>query len=406
MSHRSSFLAVVFTFVASLAPLSAQEPTVIFDMDAARHKPPAVEGNKAPLGTIEVVDGKFGKACRFTFAPESRGAFFTASVRPTADWDQAAGISFWVKGDGSKSWGGLEMIDSSNYGLRYAYCFPIDSTQWRKITVRWQDLVPETPGAPLVDPKNGYAPSKFGNLWFGKWWYWGSYPAHSYAIDQIALEPTIPADATDHTPALAGTPRLLEKLKARKPVTIVTMGDSLSDKRHWANREVLWSEALVEQLRKKYGGEVKLVNPALGGTQLSQNLILMPRWLDEAPRPDLVVVWFGFNDFDGGMRRAHWEEMLRLAVDRIRRMTQGQSEVLLATTCPAITRWTEMEELAEGVRAVAKEKKTGLADVAAAFHRSGEDAAVRATLFAWDRVHLGKAGHLLTARIVLEAIEK
>ena len=33
------------------------------------------------------------------------------------------------------------------------------------------------------------------------------------------------------------------------------MGDSLSDKRHWANREMLWSEILVEQLENAYGGQ-------------------------------------------------------------------------------------------------------------------------------------------------------
>ena len=40
------------------------------------------------------------------------------------------------------------------------------------------------------------------------------------------------------------------------------------------------------------------------------------------------------------------------------------------TTCPAISRWDTMEELAEAVRIVAAEKKTGLADVSAAFHQS------------------------------------
>ncbi len=398
-----TILAAALAFLATEA-LGQDAAAVIFDMDTARHRPTPVGEKKTPAGQIEVVEGKFGKACKLTFAPDAASGFFTAGVQATPAWDRAGGISFWVKGDGSKSWGGLEMIDGSNYALRYGYCFPIDSTQWRKIVVAWSDLVPELPAGPPVDPRGGYAPSKFGNLWFGKWFYWREYPAHSFAIDQIALEPSVEVDRTDYTPAQPGAPRLLQKLRARSPVTIVTMGDSLSDKRHWANRELLWSESLVARLKAAYGGEVRLVNPAIGGTQLSQNLVLMPRWLCDVPQPDLVIVWFGFNDWSSGMRRARWEEMLRFAVDRIRRTTRGRSEVLLVTTCPSLDRWNEMDELADGVRRVAAEKKTALADVAAAFHRVGAKADARKSLFAWDKTHLGKAGHELTAETVVRAI--
>lgn len=401
-------LLIVLAIALALGPQAyAQQDsqTVLFDMDTARHKPGTLGDRKVPVGAIEVVDGKFSKACRFAFVPNARSGFFTAGVKATTAWDQAAGISFWVKGDGSQSWGGLEMIDGSNYALRYGYCFPIDSTEWRKITIPWYDLVPELPAGQLVDPKDGYAPSKFGNFWFGKWFYWRDYPACSFAIDQVVLEPSLTVDRTDYTPKRPGTPRLLAKLKAKQPVTIVTMGDSLSDKRHWANREVLWSELLVSRLKKTYGSEVTLVNPAIGGTLLTQNLVLMPRWLHDTPKPDLVTVWFGGNDWDSGMRRERWLEMLRLAVDRIRRMTGGQSEIILMTTCPGLQRWDTTEELAEGVRIVAAEKKTGLADISGAFHTTGADVSTRAPLFAWDRVHLGKAGHELTAQTVLKAIE-
>jgi lysophospholipase L1-like esterase len=182
------------------------------------------------------------------------------------------------------------------------------------------------------------------------------------------------------------------------------MGDSLSDKRHWANRQTLWSEVLVRKIKEAYGTEVQLVNPALGGTQLTQNLILMPRWLKSTPQPDLVTVWFGFNDWDSGMRKERFEETLRFAVDRIRRMTQGRAEVLLVTTCPAVDRWDTMEELAEAVRTVAQEKRTGLADVAAAFHAAGADERARGGLYCSDKVHLGEAGHVLAAETVLRAI--
>ncbi|MBN2476792.1 MAG: heparinase II/III family protein [Pirellulales bacterium] len=398
-------IAVCGAVLAPPPPAWAEDSlaTILFDMDTVRHQPTTGGEGKTPIGAVELVPGKVGQACQFTFHDGAQSGFFTASVRPSAAWDEAAGLSFWVKGDGSSSFGGLELIDSSNYGLRYACCFPIDSTEWRRITVPWCDLVPELPAGQPIDPQAGYRPSGFGNLWFGKWYYWREYPACSFAIDQVALEPEIAVDQTDYTPLQPGAPRVLAKLKAGQPVTIVTMGDSLTDKRHWANREILWAQRMAAQLKQRFGSEVTLVNPAIGGTQLTQNLVLMPRWLGGAP-PDLVTVWFGFNDWDAGMRGPHFRTLLGFAVDRIRRMTGGRSDVMLITTCPAVARWDTMEELAEAVRAVAAEKKTALADVSAAMHQAAADEPARLELFAWDKTHLGPAGHELAAATVVDAI--
>jgi len=404
IARRRHLLLAVLALTPVLVTAQPAEPTVILDMDAVRHQPATFGQEKTPVGTVELVEGKFGQACRFSFVQDARAGFFTAWVNANGAWDAAAGLSFWVKGDGSQSWGGLELIDGDNYALRYGYCFPIDSTEWRKITVPWRDLLPELPAADPVDPQAGYQPSRFRNVWFGKWWYWGEYPAHSYAIDQLALEPSIPSDTTNYTPAGAGTPRLLAKLEAKQPVTIVTMGDSLSAKEHWANREVLWSNLLAQKLTARYGGEVKVVNPAIGGTTLNTNLVLMPRWLKGTPKPDLVTVWFGFNDWDAGARHDRFVQMLALAVERIRRMTGGESEVLLMTTCPAIARWDTMEELAQAAREVAAAKRTGLADMAQAFHAAGKDEAARKALYVNDETHLGPAGHSLAADTVLQAI--
>ena len=396
---------VVMTAALGLAAAGAAE--AVLDMDSVRHRMAqiTVKGKgKIPAGTVELADGKTGKACRFAFIEGARSGFATAWVPATAAWDKAAGISFWVKGDGSESWGGLELIDGKNYALRYAFCFPVDSTDWTRITVPWRDLLPELAGPP-VDPKAGYAPSQFRNLWFGKWFYWRNYPAHAYAIDQIALEPTIEPDAAAAPPGEPGLRRFAGKLKSKKPVVIVTMGDSLSDKRHWANRKLLWSEMLVAKLRSAYGSEARLLNPAIGGTTLTQNLILMPRWLKHTPKPDLVTVWFGYNDWSSGVRGDRFAQYLRLAVERIRRMTRGHADVLLMTTCPAHARWKTMEPMASAVRTVAEAKKTGLADVASAFLRAASaDAALKQGLWAWDKTHLGPAGHRLTADQVLTAI--
>lgn len=194
-----TILAVALAlFCGGNSPAARQDDgVVIFDMDSTRHTPTTSGEEKTPVGKVEVVPGRFGNACRFEFTPDTRSGFFTAGVKASPGWDRAAGISFWVKGDGSANFGGLELIDGSDYSLRYGYCFPIDSTEWRKISVPWCDLIPELPAGRLVNPDGGYVPSNFGNIWFGKWYYWREYPACSFTVDQIVLEPSIPMDRTD-----------------------------------------------------------------------------------------------------------------------------------------------------------------------------------------------------------------
>jgi lysophospholipase L1-like esterase len=414
------FVLAGVVMIAGLARVFAQETAgqVILDMDTNVFKVGEftdAKKEKRPAGAVELVEGKFAKACKFTFPEGARGGFIMTRLKPTDQWDAADGFSFWVKGDGSANFAGLELIHPDDYKLRYGYCFPLDSTQWRKIVVPWRDMIPEHPAGKLVDAKTGMKPSQFANLWFGKWFYWRQYPAVSYAVDQIALEKTIDMDRADYTPKTPGTPRLLARLKAREPVTIVAMGDSLSDKRHWANRQTLWSELVAKKLKETYGGEVRLVSQGIGGNHLSHNLVLMPMWLKQAPKPDLVTVWFGYNDWTDEMRGEAFKERLRFAVDLIRRETRGAAEVLLMTTCPAYDRWDEMNELAEAARVVAKEKNTALADVASVFHKldpstagsgpSGRDAARKDAYWCSDNVHLGAKGHDLVSDAVLKAIQ-
>jgi hypothetical protein len=113
-------LPVVFLALVVLNPARAADRLIIDTMDAVHFQPPAGKGK------AELVAGKFGKAVRFSFAGGS-GAFFTRPVRATPDWDRAASIAFWLKGDGSDHFGGLELIYDEDYAVRDAYAFPLNA---------------------------------------------------------------------------------------------------------------------------------------------------------------------------------------------------------------------------------------------------------------------------------------
>jgi len=369
-------------------------------MDAVTFTAP---GGKAG---VELVEGQDGNALQFTFPKDGPSVFAIGRARGQASWDQAAGFSFLAKGDGSPQVVGLQFIWGDDYGLRYDFAFPLTGSAWQKIVVPWRDLIPAlpAPGAKLIDAKNGNAPSKLGPLWFGRWWYWREYPALKFAVDDLRLEPSIPVDTRDLTPTGAPLSRTLAKLQRGEPVTIVTMGDSLTDTAHWANRKTNWPALLEAKLRAAYKSELKLVNPAIGGTQLRQNLVLIPRWLLTTPEPDLVTILFGYNDWDAGMRGDMFFEAQKDAVERVRRATGGKADVLIMTTAPALERWETMSELADACRRAARDSKAGLADLEAAFHAAGgED---RARFYVDDKVHAGPAGHELIAETVFRALEK
>ncbi len=278
--------------------------------------------------------------------------------------------------------------------------------EWQKVTVAWGDLIPVLPGPKARSMgADGNRPSKVSALWLGKWWYWGDYPAHTFTIDEIRLEPKVERDAKAYMPDGHPLARVAAKLKAGQPVTVVTVvtvGDSLTDVRHHANRKTNWPTLLAEKLKTEYKSEVTVHNPAIGGTQLRQNLVLVPRWLDEVPEPDLVTVWFGGNDWEAGMRGHEFESACADAIDRVRRATKGKADVLLLTTCPSAAAWDTTAPLAEAVRKAAKGRNAGVADVAAAFGAVGKDG--REKLFVADRVHLSPDGHALTAETVLKAV--
>lgn len=392
-------IVMVFMVLVSVVPALSEEGGSINTMDELRFGLPREKGR------AELVEGKVGKAVRFGFDAGARSTFFTSRVRGTPAWDRAAGFSFWVRGDGTDGFGGLQLIYDEDYAVRYDLAFPVKGTGWTKVTVAWSDLIPVLPGPkarPLGAP-GGNAPSKLTGLWFGKWWYWGNPPALSFVVDEIRLEPTIDRRDPEYRPDGPPLARVLARLRAGEPVTVVTMGDSLTDKRHWANREVAWVDLLRERLKRRFGSDVTIVNPAIGGTQLRQNLVLMPLWLETTPEPDLVTVFFGGNDWDAGMRGEQFERACADAVDRIRRATGGKADVLLLTTNPAASRWETTAALAEACRQAARERNAGLADTARAFHRAGLDQ--RDHLFVRDHVHLSRAGHEVVAETVLRAIE-
>ena len=127
-------------FFSLIPPSSAQQDGLICSMDEMRFVPPKEKGSAS------LVAGRVGKAIRFRFEANAPSTFFTSNIHGKADWDRAPGFSFWVRGNDSQGFGGLEFIYDDDYSVRYDLCFPVKKGEWTKIAVAWQDLVPVLPG--------------------------------------------------------------------------------------------------------------------------------------------------------------------------------------------------------------------------------------------------------------------
>ncbi|MBI3828902.1 MAG: CIA30 family protein [Planctomycetes bacterium] len=313
--------------------------------------------------------GHGGAAIKVTFAESGAAQFVGRGVKGSEAWDPMDGISFWFKGDGSDGFVAVSLIDDS-YTKRYAALVSLKTKDWRQVKLRWDDFVPEVVSADWFGQKDGnMKPSLVRALWFGRWFYNRPWSACAFEIDDVRIEPKIDAPSTP-VPEAGGFPRTLAKLKAKQPVVIVALGDSITYGTHVPEREKNAYPALLQDLlRKKFGYEgVTVLNKGIGGLETRQGIVLLPREIGEAP-PDLVTVHFGYNDLSSMLEKRLSPEdcaalagrNLRQLISRVRVLSGGRTEILLVATIPGAdeARHHAMDFFGEQGRATAEELKCG-----------------------------------------------
>lgn len=98
-------------------------------------------------------------------------------------------------------------------------------------------------------------------------------------------------------------PRTISKLRERKPVSIVLLGDSIStgcNASGWADGapfQPAYQDLLKTHLESRYSTEVQLTNLAVGGTSTPWGITQIPKVVEA--KPDLIILAFGMNDSSG-----------------------------------------------------------------------------------------------------------
>ena len=249
MPIRRILLALALT--TSPVPVRAEDPASSPTMDEMRFRPP---GEK---GTADWSRGRSAGAIRFHFDKDARSASSRATSAATPEWDRPPGSRSGSRATAPTASAGCSSSTTTTTPSATTSPSPSRGRSGRRSTSPGSDLIPVLPG-----PKGEAARDAGGNRAVEAHAASGSASGGTGATTRPDLRPRRDPPGADDRPRTRRIParrparsaRVLAKLKAGKPITVVTMGDSLTDKRHWANREVAW----VDLLKDRAEGEVRV----------------------------------------------------------------------------------------------------------------------------------------------------
>lgn len=129
-------------------------------------------------------------------------------------------------------------------------------------------------------------------------------------------------------------PRTLARLRAKQPLTIALLGDSIStgcNASGWAGVAPFqppYQDLLVQLLEAEYGGSISLKNVAVGGMDSAWGLANIAR-VSEL-QPHLVVLAFGMNDV-AGRSAADYQANTRGMLERVAAACPEAEFILVAS---------------------------------------------------------------------------
>ena len=311
-------------------------------------------------------------------------------------WNEYQGISFQVKGDGSDVWMPISLV-STQGSYSYVYFVPLTSTSWTTYKVGWDEFIPES-AVGLIGELGSLPPCGIDIVRFGcRWNIWydnAPIPQHTACFDQVQLEPVIDKVPSSFQPK--SPEQFLAKLREGKPVLIQCQGDSITAGTGLRDKVTSrYSIQLQNILREWLGNEgITVLNRAVGGARTND----LRAWLNRdfiGETPDLVTVWIGYNDKSGAIGREYYARTVNDYIDRIAQKTKGESAILLIATGPGKgPRFTMMDDFAQEIRNIAKDRKLLLFDASHILKSLGHEAFC--DLMA-DMAHPNEAGHQLIA---------
>jgi len=324
-------------------------------------------------------------------------------IASAGGWNKCTGLSFMVKGNGSDLYACLAIGPAGAGSWRHGFAskrntgyvvyFPLKDEQWHEVRAAWRDFAAEGEH-PGIGTDGGMSPAAIRVIRLGsRWKYYRNYarfPQHQYAVDQIRfLTEALPQQRAKPLRPFA---EVMARLRAREPVRVLCLGDSITAGAGVKGPQTYWSVA-QGKLREHFGyDQIAVEGWGIGGATVL-DACPWARW-HLSPPPDLVTVMFGTND-SSAYPPAFFVAAFNDYLARIARATRGKTAVLLISTPLGLGNYyTKTDPYAQAVRQVAEAHHLPCLDLHQALKQIEQEELK--TCFG-DGVHPNATGHELIA---------
>ncbi len=305
------------------------------------------------------------------------------------------GISFMVRGDGSSTFGTVEMRFDGFVNIFQAV-FPLDCTEWRRVDIRWDEFFQMNDGVRKAE-MNWDTLNRFA---LGSRGMWGSC---SYAIDDIALASIEPREPRQAYRGMARLERTGEKLrKEGAQLTIAALGDSITfgtrlpaDEREDATYLARLAAGIEERFA---GAAVKTVNAGVGGDTIARGIVRIGHQV-AYHEPDLVLVYLGANDAMYALPESRVRHAMSLLVEKLLETTDA--DILLLGPTQILGKPGLPESYGRIYASIARERGVAYFDLSEALSMLTESDFRNALA---DNVHLSAYGHRVIADAILDFV--
>ncbi len=294
-----------------------------------------------------------------------------------------SGLSFDAKGDGSKTFGLIE-IRTDDYTNIFQAVFPLVSKEWTRIEIPWEEFFQINDN--VKDAALDLA--KVSNFSFGSRADWGSC---AYAVRPLYLADVAVPESPKAPEGSAELAKTAAKLAAGEGIKIVALGDSITfgaQVSREGRKGGLYFQVAAAKLGEAFTGvKIQTVNAGVSGDTIAEGIIRIGHQV-AAENPDLVIVLLGANDAIYEFPDARVRRTMSLLIDKLRGSTDA--EILLLGPAPISDKPGIPERYGKVYADIAAEKGLAYSDTSKVF--AGMPAGTYKGAFA-DNVHWSEGGH-------------
>ncbi|MCM8531805.1 MAG: GDSL-type esterase/lipase family protein [Lentisphaeraceae bacterium] len=320
-------------------------------------------------------------------------------------------VSFDVKGDGSDFYASL-FLGQSKYLLDgFETIFPLKQTSWHTVEVPMVDFARNVKpwAVKKMDGTNLSLKSEMIKyIGFGRGYtiYKPNHPNYSFSIRNIKFTNKAYPSKTKLTQGLQKT---IAKIKEKKKVKVLLLGDSITD----MGRSLSHTVHAFRTLEKKHACSFEIVNAAIGGHSVRGGQIILPRSLAKMAKPDLTVLFFGANDCKSvngtnGFSEQVFQKQLYNLIDRLNENTKGHTEFLLINGVPRIDKTTMLstgivEKISGAYEKLNLAHNLTLCDTMASYNKLSTD---KKKVYFKDTIHQTQEGLKFIGSLIEQRISK